>query len=149
VTKSHRGILEVEVTLKEKLEQLVHSAPPGTLVTVEGLAKLIDGADEEGGDMAVDEVGRLAAERFGRKSAYTPAAIRKWIRSGLRGIRLRAYPSGSGYRVRRREFEQFISAVRDQRVGGVEPMIEVDSGDDPELEDEISLGQRAYAASSR
>ena len=143
------SILEVEVTVKERLQELVRSAPPGTLVPVEGLAKLIDGAEEEGGDLAVEEVGRLAAERFGRKSAYTPAAIRKWIRSGLRGVRLRAYPSGRGYRVRRREFEQFVSAVRDQRADGGEPMLQADSGFDPELEDEISLGQRAYAASSR
>jgi hypothetical protein len=137
------------VTLKERLQLLVRSAPPGTLIPVEGLAKLIDGAEEEGGDLAVEEVVRLAAERFGRKSAYTPAAIRKWIRSGLRGVRLRAYPSGSGYRVRRRDFEQFVSAVRDQRADGGEPMLQEESGFDPELEDEISLGQRAYAASSR
>jgi hypothetical protein len=149
VTKSRRSILEVEVTLKERLQQLVRSAPPGTLVPVEGLAKLIDGAEEEGADLAVEEVGRLAAERFGRKSAYTPAAIRKWIRSGLRGVRLRAYPSGSGYRVRRREFEQFVSAVRNQQVDGGEPVLQRASGYDPELEDEISLGQRAYAANSR
>lgn len=64
------------MTLKERLQQLVRSAPPGTLVPVEGLAKLI-GAEEEGADLAVEEVGRLAAEMFGRKSVYTPAAIRK------------------------------------------------------------------------
>jgi hypothetical protein len=149
VKKSHGGIPEVDVTLKERLQLLVRSAPPGTLVPVEGLAKLIDAVEEEGGDLAVEVVGRLAAERFGRKSVYTPAAVRKWIRSGLRGVRLRAYPSGSGYRVRRRAFEQFVSAVRDQRVDGGEPNLPVDLVSDPELEDEISLGQRAYAASSR
>lgn len=137
------------VTLKERLEQLVRAAPPGTLVPVEGLAKLIDGAEEEVGDLAVEEVGRLAAEKFGRKSAYTPAAIRKWIRSGLRGVRLHAYPSGSGYRVRQRDFEQFVAAVRAQRVDGVEPTLHVADGVDAELEEELRFGQRAYAASSR
>lgn len=137
------------MTLKERLEQLVRAAPPGTLVPVEGLAKLIDGADEEGGDLAVEEVGRLAAEKFGRKSAYTPAAIRKWIRSGLRGVRLRAYPSGSGYRVQPRDFEQFVAAVRKQRVDGVEPTLHAAAGDDSELEEELRFGQHAYAASSR
>lgn len=135
--------------MKESLQQLVRSAPPGTLVPVEGLAKLIEGAEEKGGDLAVEVVGRLAAERFGRKSAYTPAAIRKWIRSGLRGVRLPAYPSGSGYRVRQHDFEQFVSAVRNQQVGGGVPTQPVDLERDPDLEDEISLGQRAYAASSR
>lgn len=71
------------------------------------------------------------------------------IRSGLRGVRLRAYPSGSGYRVRQRDFEQFVSAVRDQQVSGGESTLPVDSGYDPGIEEEISLGQRAYAASSR
>ena len=137
------------MTLKEKLEQLVRAAPPGTLVPVEGLAKLIDGVEDEGGDLAVEDVGRLAAGAFGRKSAYTPAAIRKWIRSGLRGIRLRAYPFGREYRVRQRDFERFVAEVREQKVEARGPTLLVATGTDSELEDELRLGQTAYSARSR
>ena len=137
------------VTLKERLEQLVRSAPRGTLIPVEGLADLIDGTEDEAGDLAIEEVGRLAADRFGRKAVYKPAAIRKWIRSGLRGIRLRAYPSGSGYRVRPADFEQFVADVRGQRSSRPQLVHQVAADEDMDLEAEFRLGQRSYAASTR
>lgn len=138
------------MTLKERLEQLVRASPPGTLIPVEGLARLIDGAAEEGGDMAVEDVGHLAATRFGRKRPYTPAAIRKWIRSGLRGVRLRAYPSGSGYRVRPADFDDFVTEVRRQGAPRPQLVTEAAAGRrEMDLEAEIRSGERRYAASSR
>jgi hypothetical protein len=143
---------ELGVTLRERLEQLVRSAPRGTLIPVEGLTELIEGAEDAVTDLAVEDVGRLAAETFGRKSGYSPGAIRKWIRSGLRGVRLRAYASGSGYRVRPRDFEQFVADVRAQKQNRPPRDEHVAAGtglNEDDLDAELRAGQQAYAASMR
>lgn len=140
------------MTLREKLEQLVRSAPRGTLIPVEGLAELINTAGDDATDLAVEDVGRLAAQSFGRKTNYSPGAIRKWIRSGLKGVRLPAYPSGSGYRVRPRDFERFVAEVRGQRQNRPPRDEHVAAGtvlDGDDLEAELRAGQEAYAASLR
>lgn len=141
---------EAGVTLKEKLEQLVRLAPPGTLIPVEGLAELIGDVEDEASDLALEDVGRLAARSFGRKTDYSPGAIRKWIRSGRRGIRLRAYFSGSAYRVCQRDFEQFVAEVRGQKLNRPprdEPAAAGTTEND-DLEAELAAGERAYAASA-
>jgi hypothetical protein len=145
-------IHETRVTLREKLEQLVRSAPRGTLIPVEGLAELINAAEDEVSDLAVEDVGHLAAQSFGRKSDYSPGAIRKWIRSGLRGVRLRAYPSGSGYRVRPQDFDRFVAEVRGQKLNQPPRDEHIAAGtvlDNDDLEAEFRAGQHAYAASLR
>lgn len=135
------------MTLRERIEQLVRAAPRGTLIPVEGLADLIGDGDEGlSTDLAVEDVARIAAERFGRKVPYTPAAIRRWIRSGLRGVRLPAYPSGSGYRVRPAEFERFVANVRGQKLSRPPQDSPMAAGEDLDPADELRLGERAYAA---
>jgi hypothetical protein len=137
------------VTLRERLEQLVRTAPRGTLIPVEGLAELIQAAAEEETDLDVEDIGRLAATSFGRTTAYTAGAVRKWIRSGLKGVRLRAYPAGTGYRVRRPDFDQFVADVRSQKANRPPRVEHVAAGTPPEgddLEAEMRAGQRAYAA---
>jgi hypothetical protein len=64
---------ETRVTLREKLEQLVRSAPRGTLIPVEGLAELINTAGDDATDLAV---GKLAASPQRRSDARptTPPA---------------------------------------------------------------------------
>lgn len=81
-----------------------------------------------------------------------PVAIRGRIRSGLRGVRLRAYPSGSGYRVRPRDFDQFVAEVRGQKLNRPPRDEHVAAGtvlDDDDLEAELRAGQQDYAASLR
>jgi hypothetical protein len=135
--------------LKERLTALVQTAPPGTLIPIEGLAALLDHTEEEAADLAADEVGRLAAQRFGRQEPYSPAAIRRWIRSGLRGVRLPAYPSGRGYRVQRSDFERFVSEVRSQKKGARPPLMLMPAAEpEDDLVGELQRGRRAYAASS-
>jgi hypothetical protein len=149
-TRPLASMEEARVTLRERLEQLVRYSPRGTLIPIEGLAELITAAEDEEKDLAVEDVGRLAAWSFGRKADYSPGAIRKWIRSGLRGVRLPAYPSSSGYRVRPRDFEQFVSEVRGQRPNRPprdEPVGSEIGLEDHDIEAELQAGQRAYAAS--
>lgn len=138
------------VTLRERLEQLVRSAPRGTLIPVEGLAELIgDAEDTQSTDLAVEDVGRLAAERFGRRLPYKPAAIRRWIRTGLRGVRLPAYPSGIGYRVTANDFERFVAQVR--ALKSIRPPHEnpVAASEELDPEEELRIGAGAYAANRR
>lgn len=138
------------MALRERLEQLIRSAPPGTLVPVEGLLALLDGEDQtESVDLTMDDVGRLAAERFGRRSPYKSPAVRRWIRSGLRGVHLRAYASGSGYRVTRANFERFLEAVRRQPTNRPPQEFPVTTGQDPDPEEELRAGATAYAATRR
>jgi hypothetical protein len=140
------------VTLRERLEQLVRTVPRGTLIPVEGLAEFINTAGDDATDLAVEDVGRLAAQSFGRKTNYSPGAIRKWIRSGLRGVRLPAYPSGSGYRVRPRDFERFVTEVRGQKLNRPPRDEHAAAGavlTDDDLEAELRAGQHAYVASLR
>lgn len=140
------------MTLIEKLQQFVNSAPRGTMIPVEGLAQLISDAQEEVADLAVEDIARLAAVRFGRTEPYTPGAIRKWIRSGLNGVQLPAYPYGRGVRVRARDFDEFVSKVRGQKPGRPERETHVPAG--PEIDtfsefeaDVHSAASQSYAAS--
>ncbi len=142
--------MRAAVTLRERLEQLVRTAPRGTLIPVEGLAELIQTAAEEETDLDVEDIGRLAATSFGRTTSYTAGAVRKWIRSGLKGVLLPAYPAGTGYRVRRHDFDQFVADVRSQRANRPPRAEHVAAGTLPhsdDLESEIRAGQQAYAAS--
>ena len=118
---------------------------------MEGLADLIGEAEDgPSTDLALEDVARLAAERFGRKVVYTPAAVRKWIRSGLRGVRLGAYPSGKGYRVRPAEFERFVSEVRGENASRPPQESAVAAREDDNLNAyQLQFGRRAYAALSR
>lgn len=138
------------MTLRERLEQLVRSAPRGTLIPVEGLAELIgDAEDSQSMDLAVEDVGRLAAERFGRRLPYKSAAIRRWIRSGLRGVRLPAYTCGIGYRVTANDFEWFVTQVRALKAFRPPPESPVTAGEDLDPEEELRIGAGAYAANRR
>lgn len=137
------------MTLKERLAALVGTAPRGTLIPVEGLAELLERSEEEAPDLAPEDVGRLAALRFGRDEPYSPAAIRRWIRSGLKGVRLPAYPTGRGYRVQRSDFERFVSDVRSQKKGTRPPVMLMPATEpEDDLAGELRRGRRAYAASS-
>ncbi len=72
--------------------------------------------------------------------------MRKWIRSGLRGVRLRAYPAGNGYRVRRRDFDQFVADIRGQKLNRPPRSEFAAAGRLPvedDLESEIRAGQQA------
>ena len=138
------------MTLKEKLQQLVNASPRGTLITVEGLAELIEGAEDDVADLSVEDVAKEAAERFGRSEPYTPGAIRKWIHTGLNGVLLAAYPYGRTYRVQVRDFEAFVAAVRGQK--HAQPArdsapADVEYDDSDEFDAEVrSAASRSYAA---
>jgi hypothetical protein len=68
------------------------------------------------GDLTLREVADRFARRLGRE-AVKPPAVRKWIRTGLRGsagipVRLKAYTVGGEYRVEPDALEQFIEDLR-------------------------------------
>lgn len=138
------------MSLKQALSALVDAAPRGTLIPIEGLAELLERSEEEAPDLAPEDVGRLAALRFGRDEPYSPAAIRRWIRSGMKGVRLPAYPTGRGYRIQRSDFERFVSEVRSQKKRARPPVMLMPAAEPEDaLVGELRRGRRSYAASSR
>jgi len=106
-------------TLHEHLGQLVRYAPPGTLVPVDSLAELLRTYSEElqrpaPAGLSMGEV----AERFarvvgGQRKTPQEDTVRKWIRRGLRGVKLKAFRAGRHLRVLESDFNAFVLALSD------------------------------------
>lgn len=102
------------VPLRERLAQMVKHALPGTLIPVDSIRQLLEENQPraEAPGYSLEEVAeRCAALVAGGKTVQT-SAVRKWIREGLRGVRLSAFPWGNTYRVGAEELEEFIEGVR-------------------------------------
>jgi hypothetical protein len=107
------------MTLIERLNGLVRFAPPGTLVPVESLREMIEDADPEPPaaatpGLSLSEVAERCAEIRGEGARRVPTrgAVRKWIREGLRGVKLEAYSFGRSYRVTEEALGRFVERVR-------------------------------------
>jgi hypothetical protein len=103
-------------TLHEHLGLLVRYAPPGTLVPVDSLAEFLRVYSEPGrpapAGLSLGEV----AERFarvvgGQRKAPQEGTVRKWIRRGLRGVKLKAFRAGRHLRVLESDFDAFVHAL--------------------------------------
>lgn len=148
-------------SLEEHLGQLVRFAPPGTLVPVESLASLLEiyasePARAAPAGLSLGEV----AERFartvdGQRKMPQEGTVRKWIRVGLRGVKLRAFRAGRTLRVLEPDLDEFVRALAEQPLKPSAPApeaVEPVASGSPESEIESYLGHfrrgRAQAASA-
>jgi hypothetical protein len=101
--------------LHERLSSMVEHALPGTLIPVDSIRDLL--AEEASSHVAtapgvsLDEVARRCAPLVRGGKAVQLPAVRRWIRVGLRGVRLTAFEWGLTYRVHETDLESFIEAL--------------------------------------
>lgn len=146
-------------TLHEHLGQLVRYAPPGTLVPVDSLAELLRVYTDEPerpapAGLSLGEV----AERFarvvdGQRKAPQEGTVRKWIRTGLRGVKLKAYRAGRHLRVLESDFDAFVRALSEAPVAPKakrDPVVDRPAGPaQPETELEAYLTHYRHGARPR
>jgi len=99
--------------LHERLSLMVQHAPPGTLIPVDSIRALLenDRPSVAAPGFSLEEVADRCAARGAGGKAVQASAVRKWIREGLRGVRLEAFLWGRTYRVREDALDEFIHAV--------------------------------------
>lgn len=142
-------------TLHERLGYLVRCAPPGTLIPVAALAELLhehapEPARHATAGLSLGEV----AERFargvaGKRRVPQEGTVRKWIRVGLRGVRLKAFRAGRTLRVLEPDLDAFVAALAarpDAPADGTPPAPE---GPPPSPEHEIEAYLQHYRRQSR
>jgi hypothetical protein len=108
------------MTLHERLFRMVESALPGTLVPVSSLRELLENHQPESHSadpgLSLEEVAERCAARGNRRKPVGTAAVRRWIRTGLRGVKLKAFPLGMSYRVTEDALARFIFALQGEPV---------------------------------
>lgn len=117
------GVMTDEERLEryESCVQWALSSPSGTLVPVDGLLQMLMGRTEATqaalatSDLSLEEVAERYASAFpGKGRPRSRAAVRKWIREGLYGVKLEAYLDGTDYRVTEAAFIGFVNGIREQ-----------------------------------
>ena len=112
-------------TLHERLSRMVESALPGTLVPISSLRELFEHHQPETRSadpgLSLEEVAERCAARGSRSKPVGTAAVRKWIRTGLRGVKLEAFPWGMSYRVTEAALARFILALQGKQVAAEDP----------------------------
>ncbi|HEX6038389.1 helix-turn-helix domain-containing protein [Longimicrobium sp.] len=146
-------------TLHEHLGQLVRYAPPGTLVPVDSLAELLRVYTDEPkrpapAGLSLGEVAELFARVVdGQRKVPQEGTVRKWIRTGLRGVKLKAYRAGRHLRVLESDFESFVRALSEARAAPKEkrdPVVDRPAGAaQPETELEAYLTHYRHGARPR
>jgi len=107
--------LERVMTLHDRISRIVEHSLPGTLVPISSLRELLEHTSQEPRTVAdpglsLVEVAQRCAARGNRSKPVTTATVRNWIRKGLRGVKLQAFPWGSTYRVTEEALDRFIRA---------------------------------------
>ena len=99
--------------LHERLSLMIQHAPPGTLIPVDSIRALLedDRSSVAAPGLSLEEVADRCATRGTSGKAVQASAVRKWIREGLRGIRLEAFLWGKTYRVREDALDEFTRAI--------------------------------------
>jgi hypothetical protein len=101
----------------ERLHSLVMESPDDTLFSARSLRGYF-GAEENPRNLAepgisFSEVGQAVARAMGRQKPYSEAAVRQWVRKGLRGVKLEAF--GRPGAVTRDSLDAFIGELRTRR----------------------------------
>lgn len=106
------------MTLYEHLGQLVRVSPPGTLVPVASLAELLRTYSPEAqpapapAGLSLGEVAeRFARSVGGKRKTVQEGTVRKWIRVGIRGVKLKAFRAGRYLRVLEPDLDVFVAAL--------------------------------------
>lgn len=111
-----------DTPLHERLTLMVQHALPGTLIPVDSIrALLVEDrlpARVSVPGISLVEVAERCACLGSRKQPVKPSAVRKWMRTGLRGVRLSAFAWGKTFRVHERALEEFIRDVQNASAGG-------------------------------
>lgn len=105
------------MTLQEHLSQFVRFAPPGTMIPVDTLAELLRSYEpvaqqaDNGLGLSLGEVAaRFSRTIAGEVKVVKEDTVRKWIRVGLGGTKLKAFRVGRHLRVRETDFEEFVAS---------------------------------------
>jgi len=85
------------MNLHDRLSRMIEHSLPGTLVPVSSLRELLEIYPQEARTAAdpglsLVEVAQRCAARGNRSKPVTTATVRRWIRNGLRGVKLQAFP---------------------------------------------------------
>lgn len=136
--------------LHERLSRMVESALPGTLVPVSSLRELLEHHQPETRNadpgLSLEEVAERCAARGNRGQPVGTAVVRKWIRTGLRGVKLKAFPWGKSYRVTEDALAHFILALPGEQVDAEDPRgKEVPATALCTIEDEIAAACARYS----
>jgi hypothetical protein len=107
------------MTAYDRLLRFVEDAPRGTLVPVDELRAILADAQVGAAGEANGARGLTAGEAAdwlhrhlgGRKR--TPAAVRKMMRTGLRGVVLQSFSFGRERRTTEQDLQRFLGEVRD------------------------------------
>jgi hypothetical protein len=143
------------VTLRERLAELVRTSVQGTLIPVEGLAALLDEYDRPPveqratpGLSPAEVAERFATTVNGKRRVPSAAAVRKWVREGMHGVRLEAYRCGPGWRITEQALQNFLLALQEKAHGTSEdtPYHEFPSDD---VADEIAASEAKHTERRR
>jgi hypothetical protein len=105
------------ITLHERISRIVEHSLPGTLIPVSSLRKLLEHNSPEPRTVAdpglsLMEIAQRCAARGRRSKPVATATVRSWIRNGLRGVKLQAFPWGRTYRVTEEALDRFLRALQ-------------------------------------
>src|SRR4051812_11966200 len=105
------------MNLHDRLSRMIEHSLPGTLVPVSSLRELLEIHPQEAHTVAdpglsLVEVAQRCAARGNRSKPVTTATVRRWIRNGLRGVKLQAFPWGTTYRVTEEALNRFIRTLQ-------------------------------------
>jgi len=131
--------------LRERLSLMVQHAVPGTLIPVDSLRELLGEEQARAASapgLSLEEVAQRCVAPGSRNKPVQPSTVRKWIREGLRGVRLTAFQWGKSYRVREDALREFIKAVQEAPVHTAPPIIPSGLGN---IEDEIAAARQRFA----
>jgi hypothetical protein len=136
------------MSLHERLSRMVESALPGTLVPVSSLRELLENHQSEtraaDPGLSLEEVAQRCAARGSTTKPVGTATVRKWIRTGLGGVKLTAFPWGTTYRVTEEAVERFILALQtDKR--DARSHAQAASRTPSTIEDEIAAAEARYS----
>ena len=131
--------------LLDRLRRFVESAPPGTLVPVDGLRKLLEEERENAATapdrgMTAEEAAEWLHRALGGRKRK-PAAVRKLMRTGYRGVVLESFRVGREVRTTEAALERFAGALRARSGGRVAESVAT-VGTDPG--DEVKAYRIAY-----
>jgi len=131
--------------LLDRLRRLVEFAPPGTLVPVDALRKLLEEERENAATapnrgVTAEEAAEWLHQTLGGRKRK-PAAVRKLMRTGYRGIVLESFRVGREVRTTEASLERFAGALRGRSGGRVAESVAT-VGTDPG--DEVRAYRIAY-----
>jgi hypothetical protein len=114
----------------DSIRELLHQEQPCT-ASVPGLS--------------LEEVAQRCTPLGSRNKPVQTSTVRKWIREGLRGVRLTAFRWGKSYRVTEDALREFFRTVENASAHRAPPIVPSGPGS---VEDEVEAARRRFARGS-